>query len=120
MEDVLKTKEQEKDHLMTSYRKIIADHEKLDLTLKSSSEDGNQMRMEVVMKDKQLEHLQRSIDELTSSLNQCRIDLGAYEKQSSSKKNKKGGGRRYLDRFHNQKHFVWRFNSDTCYFRADY
>lgn len=44
IEDVLRSKEQEKDHLMSSYRKLISEYEKLDLVTKGSSEESNNMR----------------------------------------------------------------------------
>lgn len=37
------------------------------------------------MRDKKVQQLQKNVDEMTSMLNQYKIDLGAFEKQSSSK-----------------------------------
>lgn len=44
LEDVLASKDHERDLLMSSYRKLISDHEKLDMTMKCTSEESNTMR----------------------------------------------------------------------------
>jgi hypothetical protein len=44
LDEVVKAKEQERDHLMINYRKLIAEHEKMDVSLKLSSEESNNMK----------------------------------------------------------------------------
>ncbi|TPX37474.1 hypothetical protein SmJEL517_g00561 [Synchytrium microbalum] len=84
LEEVARGREQEKDVLMVSYRKLIAEHEKLEGSIRAVNEDGNNMRMEMIMKDKRGQHLQNQLDELTAEAAQLRIDLGSYEKQCSN------------------------------------
>ena len=42
-------------------------------------------RMEVVMRDKMVQQLQKNLNESSAELSQLKIDLTAYEKQCSSK-----------------------------------
>ncbi|TPX46008.1 hypothetical protein SeMB42_g03840 [Synchytrium endobioticum] len=84
LEEVARGREQEKDILMSSYRKLISDHEKLEGSVRAANEDGNNMRMEVIMRDKKSQQLQRQLDELSAEAAQVRIDLGSYEKQCSN------------------------------------
>ena len=44
LDELCRVKEQEKEQLMASYRKLISEHERLDLTLKSSAEESDSMR----------------------------------------------------------------------------
>lgn len=40
--------------------------------------------MEVVMRDKMVQQLQKSLNEASTDISQMKIDLAAYEKQCSS------------------------------------
>lgn len=44
LDELCRVKEQEKDQLMTSYRKLIGEHEKLELIFKSNAEDTNNIK----------------------------------------------------------------------------
>jgi hypothetical protein len=41
--------------------------------------------MEIVMRDKRIQQLQKSMNDASADLVQCRTDLSAYEKQCNSK-----------------------------------
>eukprot|EP00842_Homolaphlyctis_polyrhiza_P003830 jgi/Hompol1/4448/HPOL_000210-RA len=84
LDELIATKEQEKDQLMASYRKLISEHERLDLSLRMSGENSNNMKMEVVLRDKHVQQLQQALDEANHVISKLKIDLGAFEKQSSN------------------------------------
>lgn len=44
LDELCRVKEQEKDQLMTSYRKLIGEHEKLELIFQSNAEDTNNIK----------------------------------------------------------------------------
>ncbi|KAJ3300836.1 hypothetical protein HK104_000030 [Borealophlyctis nickersoniae] len=85
LDELIRTKEQEREHLVASYRKLAGEHERLDVTLRTFTEESNTMRMEVVLRDKRVQQLQKALDDAGVELTQSRIDLGAYEKQCNSK-----------------------------------
>lgn len=84
LDELCRVKEQEKDQLMSSYRKLIGEHEKLELIFQSNAEDANNIKMEVIMRDKMVQQLQKSLNESSSDISQMKIDLAAYEKQCSN------------------------------------
>ncbi|KAL5033378.1 hypothetical protein BDV3_000368 [Batrachochytrium dendrobatidis] len=84
LDELIRGKDQEKDQLMVSYRKLISEHERLDIAMQTASEEGNHVKMEVIMRDKRVQQLQKSMDEMSLQLNQYKIDLGAFEKQCNN------------------------------------
>ncbi|KAH6564305.1 hypothetical protein BASA83_011775 [Batrachochytrium salamandrivorans] len=84
LDELIRGKDQEKDQIMASYRKLISEHERLDIALQSVSEEGDHVKMEVIMRDKRVEQLQKAFDESSLQLNQYKIDLGAFEKQCNN------------------------------------
>ena len=84
LDELIRTKDEEKDQLMTSYRKLISDYERVDFTLKASNEDNNNIKMEAIMRDKRVEQLQKALDETTQQVSQYKIDITAFEKQSNN------------------------------------
>ncbi|KAJ3396651.1 hypothetical protein HDU92_002277 [Lobulomyces angularis] len=83
LEDNFNNNEHEKENLFNSYRKLISDFEKLDINFKAKLEEENNLRMEVLMREKRIDLLQKSIEEVGAELNQYKIDLRAYEKQTT-------------------------------------
>ncbi|KAJ3089136.1 hypothetical protein HK102_007124 [Quaeritorhiza haematococci] len=84
LEGAVEAKETERDQIMMTYRKLISEHEKLELQMRTSSEEGSNMRMEVIMRDKRVQQLQKAVDELASELTNYKIDINAFEKQCSN------------------------------------
>lgn len=84
LEDSINVKDMERENLMTSYRKLITDYEKMDLQSKSSIDDVNNLRMEIIMRDKRILQLNQDMEELTSDISKCKVDLKAYERQYGS------------------------------------
>jgi hypothetical protein len=41
--------------------------------------------MEIIMRDKQIVHSQKSLEDALSEISRLKVDIGAYEKQASSK-----------------------------------
>ncbi|CAG8448798.1 7441_t:CDS:10 [Ambispora gerdemannii] len=70
-------KDQEKENLMSSYRKLLAEHQKQDEILKES----NNLKMEILIRDKRVQQLQKALDECSTEIQQYKTDLASYEKQ---------------------------------------
>ena len=47
LNEVIRTKDQERDHLMNSYRKAISDNDRFDLNIRSSSEEISSLRYSI-------------------------------------------------------------------------
>jgi chromosome segregation ATPase len=84
LEDSVNVKDMERENLMTSYRKLITDFEKVDLQFKGSADEVNNLRMEVIMRDKRVQQLGKDMEESTTEISKCRVDLKAYERQYGS------------------------------------
>ncbi|KAJ3118488.1 hypothetical protein HDU96_001307 [Phlyctochytrium bullatum] len=79
--DVITTKDHEREQLLMAYRKLIAEHDKLELSHNSAVEDANTLRMEIVLRDKRIVQAQSTIDEYAKELSQMKIDIAAFERQ---------------------------------------
>ena len=84
LNEFVKSKDDEKNELMSNYRKLIADHERLDVAFRGNLEELNHLRMEVVSRDKKLISLERQLDSVTREATQFQIDNNAHSKQSSN------------------------------------
>ena len=84
LEEILETKESEKEQIMSSYRKLINEHTELEGEIRRANEVESGLKMELVMKEKQMLHLQRTQEEQEASHQQMRMDLEAYETQCGS------------------------------------
>ena len=84
LNEFIKMKEDEKQEIMTNYRRIIADHEKLEVSYRSNIDESNNLRMELVARDKKLGALERQLDQVSRDANQFQIDNNAYSKQHSN------------------------------------
>ncbi|KAI8809575.1 hypothetical protein BJ742DRAFT_771051 [Cladochytrium replicatum] len=84
LEEVVISKDRERDQLMGSYRKLIAEHEKLDFIVRTSSEESTNMRTEVIMRDKRLQELQSAMEDCQSQISQYKIDISAFERQNNN------------------------------------
>ncbi|KAJ3322105.1 hypothetical protein HDV06_003556 [Boothiomyces sp. JEL0866] len=77
-------KDTEHQQLIITYHKVINDHEKLELILRSSTEEMNNLKMEIVMRDKRIHQLQEHLDQLSQEVTKYKIDNNAHEKQESN------------------------------------
>lgn len=84
LDQLIRNKDIEAQQLMQSYRKLIADHEKLDVAMSISQDDLKSARMELVLRDKRINHISNELDESCQMLNKYKIDILAFEKQCSS------------------------------------
>ncbi|KAI9329162.1 hypothetical protein BDR26DRAFT_939468 [Obelidium mucronatum] len=84
LDGLVRDKDVDKDHAMNSYMKVVSERDRLDMQLRSSSEEVGSLRMEVIMRDKRVAQVQRELEDSQSMVAKLKIDLGAYEKQSSS------------------------------------
>jgi chromosome segregation ATPase len=84
LEDSVNVKDMERENLMTSYRKLITDFERVDLQGKGSADEVNNLRMEVIMRDKRVMQLGKDMEEGNAEISKCRVDLKAYERQYGS------------------------------------
>ncbi|KAI9326533.1 hypothetical protein BDR26DRAFT_924399, partial [Obelidium mucronatum] len=84
LDGLVRDKDVDKDHAMNSYLKVVSERDRLDMQLRSSSEEIGSLRMEVIMRDKRVAQVQRELEDSQSMVAKLKIDLGAYEKQSSS------------------------------------
>ncbi|KAJ3019184.1 hypothetical protein HKX48_002318 [Thoreauomyces humboldtii] len=84
LDDLLMAKDQEHAHVFAAYRKLASDHERLDMTIKMAGEEGNNLKMEMLMRDKRVAQLQASLDQTSKELTQHRIDSAAFEKQGKA------------------------------------
>ncbi|KAJ3283978.1 hypothetical protein HDU79_008621 [Rhizoclosmatium sp. JEL0117] len=84
LDSLVREKDHEKDHAMNSYMKVVQERDRLDLQLRTSTEEVGHLRMEIIMRDKRVAQVQRELEESQSNLAKLKIDLGAYEKQCSN------------------------------------
>ncbi|KAJ3257999.1 hypothetical protein HK103_004133 [Boothiomyces macroporosus] len=77
-------KDTEHQQLILSYHKVISEHEKLELVLRSSTEEMNNLKMEIVMRDKRIHQLQEHLDKLSQEVTKYKLDNSAHEKQESN------------------------------------
>ncbi|KAJ3127363.1 hypothetical protein HK098_006447 [Nowakowskiella sp. JEL0407] len=84
LDQLIYSREQESEHLMGSYRQLIAEHEKLDVVYRTLVEDNNQIRMESLMKDKTIQSVQKDVADAHSEMQQYKMDLGVLERQSTN------------------------------------
>ncbi|KAJ3301907.1 hypothetical protein HDV03_000235 [Kappamyces sp. JEL0829] len=84
LNELVKAKDEEKHEVLVNYRKLIADFERLDLAHRSNVEEGNNLRMELVSRDKKLSLLQKELDQIHRDANQLHIDNSAHTKQHSN------------------------------------
>jgi chromosome segregation ATPase len=84
LNELIRSKDDEKQEVLINYRKLIADFERLDLAHRSHSEEGNHLKMELVSRDKKLLSLERQMDEMNREGNQLQIDNAAHSKQQSN------------------------------------
>lgn len=68
LDELIQQKDTEKDKIKESYRKLIAEHERVDLNCKLFDQEINDSRMEITMRDKKIQQLQRCIEELTNDI----------------------------------------------------
>ncbi|KAJ3414954.1 hypothetical protein HDV05_005785 [Chytridiales sp. JEL 0842] len=83
-EELVRVKEEEKEHLMSSYRKLIEQNERAELGLRMSAEENSNIRMESILREKKIIQLQKALDESVTEVTQLKIDLSAYEKQCNN------------------------------------
>ncbi|KAJ3136723.1 hypothetical protein HK100_001477 [Physocladia obscura] len=84
LDALVREKDNEKDHAMSSYMKICTERDRLNIQIRSAAEEVNELRMEVIMRDKRVVQIQREYEELQGSVGKLKIDLNAYEKQCSN------------------------------------
>ncbi|KAJ3027259.1 UNVERIFIED_CONTAM: hypothetical protein HDU68_004174 [Siphonaria sp. JEL0065] len=84
LDGLVRDKDSDKDHAMNSYMKVVSERDRVDLQLRSSTEEVGSLRMEVIMRDKRIVQVQRELEDSQSMLTKLKIDLGAYEKQCSN------------------------------------
>ncbi|KAJ1560903.1 hypothetical protein HK405_005560, partial [Cladochytrium tenue] len=66
LNEIIRSKDQEKDHLVSSYRKLIADNDRLDITMKTSGEEISSLRVEIITRDKHIMQTQKALDDALS------------------------------------------------------
>jgi chromosome segregation ATPase len=84
LDQLIRSKDSESHQLMQSYRKLISDHEKQEHALLSANDEVKNSRMDIIMRDKTVQKLQKELETVEQDLSQAKIDLVAYEKQCSS------------------------------------
>ncbi|KAJ3340212.1 hypothetical protein HDU93_007302 [Gonapodya sp. JEL0774] len=83
LDDLVRSRDHEKDQLMTAYEKLVNDHDRLEGIIKDSSYDMSNARMEVLLRDKKVQSLQKALEEASDEIKQLKIDLVAFEKQTT-------------------------------------
>ncbi len=84
LERTMKETDQERHQSMISYRKLIIEHERLDMLYKRSEDSAGSMRMEVMMRDKAIQSLQDTVSDANSEIMKLKGSLHATEKQIGS------------------------------------
>ncbi|KXS21393.1 hypothetical protein M427DRAFT_318560 [Gonapodya prolifera JEL478] len=84
LDELVRSKDLESEQLMTSYKKLVNDHDRLESIIKDSSYDMSNARMEVLLRDKKVQSLQKALEEASIEIKQLKIDLVAYEKQTTN------------------------------------
>jgi len=81
LDQLVLTKDQEREQIMLSYKKLINEHEKLDVTYKYSTEENNNARVELILQGKQVDHLNQLVKEYSEQISQLKMDIQAYDNQ---------------------------------------
>lgn len=84
LNELVKGKEEERNELMANYRKLIGEHERLDIAYRTKIEELDHLRMEVVTRDKKIASLDRQLDTVSRDATQFQIDNNAHSKQTSN------------------------------------
>lgn len=84
LNELVLAKEEEKKEVLNNYRKLIADHERLEHTYRSNMEESNNLRMELVSRDKKIGSLEKQLDAVSRDATQFQIDNNAHTKQQSN------------------------------------
>ncbi|KNC96052.1 uncharacterized protein SPPG_08646 [Spizellomyces punctatus DAOM BR117] len=84
LDELVQAKDQERERLFAAYRKLVAEHERLDVGVRLAGEESNNMRMEVILRDKRVQQLQKALDEAAGEVTKYKIDLAAFEKQCNN------------------------------------
>jgi chromosome segregation ATPase len=84
LNEFIRSKDEEKHQLLVNYRKLISEYERMDIQYRSSVEETNNLRMEIISRDKRIQGLDRQLDLASQELNKFKIDLNAHEKQHSN------------------------------------
>jgi phage shock protein A len=85
LDQLIRNKDVDTQQLMHSYRKLIADHEKLELAFHNAQDDAKSGRMELVMREKRIEQVTTELDQTSQIANKLKVDVMALESQCSSK-----------------------------------
>ena len=83
LNELAAAKDDEKHHLMLQYRKLIADKEHDENSLRKALEEANNSRMELLSSEKRIGNLESQLDLLSHDCNKLRIDLNFQERQNS-------------------------------------
>ncbi|TPX64074.1 hypothetical protein SpCBS45565_g06173 [Spizellomyces sp. 'palustris'] len=84
LDELVQAKDQERERLFAAYRKLATEHERLDVGVRLAGEESNNMRMEVILRDKRVQQLQKALDEAAGEVTKYKIDLAAFEKQCNN------------------------------------
>lgn len=84
LNEFIKSKDEEKQEIMTNYRRVIADHERLEVAYRSNIEEANNLRMELVARDKKIGTMERQLDQVSREATQFQMDNNAHSKQHSN------------------------------------
>jgi chromosome segregation ATPase len=81
LNEFVRGKDEEKHQLLVNYRKLIGEHERLDIQYRTQIEEVSGLRLEIVSRDKRIQALETQMDVLNSEMNKYKIDVTAHEKQ---------------------------------------
>ncbi|KAJ3201675.1 hypothetical protein HDU82_007932, partial [Entophlyctis luteolus] len=74
LEALVRDKDSERDHAMSSYMKMSAERDHLDVQLRSASEEIAELRMEVIMRDKRIVQMQNECEDLETELTKSKAE----------------------------------------------
>ncbi|GBC10512.1 hypothetical protein RclHR1_00970013 [Rhizophagus clarus] len=78
LNNLIITKDQEKEILMDSYRKSLEQQQKLDNTIRNTSQESNNLKMEILLRDRRAQQLQKTLEE---EIKQYKAELLNYERR---------------------------------------
>lgn len=87
LEEVLEAKDCDKEQLMSNYRKIAQEHAEFENEIRHLRDIESNLKMELVVRDKQILHAQHLQEENEGIVQQLKIQLEAYEHQCTCTSN---------------------------------
>ncbi|KAJ3035122.1 hypothetical protein HDV00_004293 [Rhizophlyctis rosea] len=81
LEDLNRSKDRDHNHLLSQYRRLAGEHEKLELTLRTFSQESNVMKVEGAVRDKRVAQLEQTVDQLEAELENAREQGSNMERE---------------------------------------